>query len=536
MNSMTITSFQFIGFIIAAFIVFKLFPVKKQWWVLLAASIVFYLSFSVAGIFVMIGTSLLTYAAALWVQKYKNSYSSWLAENKKTADKETRKARKAFYQKRQKLIVAGTVAVTIGVLFMCKYYKVLATDFNSLLHTHLWTAENILLPLGISYYSLQLIGYLVDVNRDIIPAEKNPLKVILYGGFFLSIMQGPFNRYNDLMPQLCAEKREKLNYINFKFAVLRIVGGYIKKLCIADQVGIIANEVFTNYSKYSGLGILLGIVCFAVQLYADFSGYMDIIVGIGQLFGIKMPENFRQPFFSRNMSEFWKRWHITLGLWLQDYVFYPVLKSALFKKMGKGITGRLGKNAGRKIPTYIGMLILWTLIGAWHGAGFNYVFGVGLLQFLYIFLGEICDPLFVKIKKLLHINDKKAYWHIFQSLRTTVLMMFAWVFFNSKTFPDAISMLKRFLKAPNLNQIWNVLNSEAVNAGAVRMLAFIAVCIIAIVVIDLLHEHNKSVRRFVCLKPYPVRLAFYLALVFTIIIFGAYGNQYVASDFIYIGF
>ena len=126
MNSMTITSFQFIGFIIAAFIVFKLFPVKKQWWVLLAASIVFYLSFSVAGIFVMIGTSLLTYAAALWVQKYKNSYSSWLAENKKTADKETRKARKAFYQKRQKLIVAGTVAVTIGVLFMCKYYKVLA--------------------------------------------------------------------------------------------------------------------------------------------------------------------------------------------------------------------------------------------------------------------------------------------------------------------------------------------------------------------------------------------------------------------------
>ena len=241
----------------------------------------------------MIGTSLLTYFSGIMVQKQKDKHYAWLKENKKNADKETRKAKKAFYQKRQKLIVAGTVAVTIGILFICKYYGVLATRFNGLFNTSLWTAENILLPLGISYYSLQLIGYLVDVNRDIIPAERNPLKVILYGGFFLSIMQGPFNRYNDLMPQICAEKRQKLTYVNFKFAVLKITGGYIKKLCIADQVGIIANEVFTNYNNYSGLGILLGIVCFAIQLYADFSGYMDIVIGIGQLFGINMPENFR---------------------------------------------------------------------------------------------------------------------------------------------------------------------------------------------------------------------------------------------------
>ena len=402
---MTITSFQFLGFILITLIAFRLFPVKKQWWVLLAASVVFYLSFSIVGIFVMIGTALLTYFAAIWVQKYKDSLSEWMKENKKTADKETRKTVKASYQKKQKLIVAGTVAVTIGILFMCKYYKVLVIDFNNLFHTQFWTAENILLPLGISYYSLQLIGYLVDVNRDIIPAERNPLKVVLYGGFFLSIMQGPFNRYNELMPQICAEERKKLTYFDFKFAVLKIVGGYIKKLCIADQVGIIANEVFTNYSKYEGLGIVFGVVCFAIQLYTDFSGYMDIIIGIGQLFGINMPENFKQPFFSRNMSEFWKRWHITLGLWLQDYVFYPLLKSRAFKKIGKRITGKLGKEEGRRIPTYIGMLILWTLIGAWHGAGFNYVFGVGILQFLYIFLGEIFNPLSVKVKKLLHINE-----------------------------------------------------------------------------------------------------------------------------------
>ena len=533
---MTITSFGFLGFVLVSLIIFRLFPAKKQWWVLLAASIVFYLSFSIGGIFVMIGTSLLTYFAAIMVQKQKDKHSAWLKENKKTADKETRKAQKAFYQKKQKLIVAGTVAVILGVLFICKYYGVLATKFNDLFNTSLWTAENILLPLGISYYSLQLIGYLVDVNRDIIPAERNPLKVILYGGFFLSIMQGPFNRYNDLMPQICAEERKKLTYVDFKVAVLKIVGGYIKKLCIADQVGIIANEVFTNNNNYSGLGVLLGIVCFAVQLYADFSGYMDIIIGIGQLFGINMPENFKQPFFSRSISEFWQKWHITLGLWLKDYVFYPLLKSSLFKKMGKGITGKLGKEAGRRIPTYIGMLILWILIGTWHGAGINYIFSVGLLQFLYIFLGEIFDPIFVRIKKLLHVNDKKLYWHIFQSLRTTALMMFAWVFFNSKSFMQALRMIRNIFVVPRLGQFFAPFYSEAVNGNYLRNIIFIAVCIVAIVVVDLLHENQKSIRTIVCNRPYPIRLAFYLILAFTIIIFGAYGNQYVASNFIYFEF
>ena len=352
----------------------------------------------------------------------------------------------------------------------------------------------------------------------------------------MSIMQGPFNRYNDLMPQICAEERKKLTYLDVKFAVLKIVGGYIKKLCIADQVGIIANEVFTNYNNYSGLGILLGIACFAVQLYTDFSGYMDIIIGIGQLFGINMPENFKRPFFARSISEFWQKWHITLGLWLKDYVFYPLLKSSLFKKIGKGLTGKLGKEAGRRIPTYIGMFILWTLIGAWHGAGFNYVFGVGILQFLYIFLGEICDPLFVRTKKLLHINDKKLYWHIFQSLRTTALMMFAWVFFNSKSFMQALRMIRNIFVVPRLGQIRTLLSSEAVNGNYIRNIIFIAVCIIAIIVVDLLHENQKSIRTIVCSKPYPIRLAFYLILAFTIIIFGAYGNQYVASNFIYFEF
>lgn len=535
---MVITSFQFLGFILITLILYRIFPVKKQWWVLLAASVVFYLSFNVAGIFVMIGTALLTWLAGLRVQKHKDALAAWMKDNKKTADKQTRKAKKAYYQKRQKLLVAGTVAVTVAVLFLCKYYGPLAVDLNRLLHTNMWTAENILLPLGISYYSFQLMGYLIDVNRDIISAERNPLKVVLYGGFFLSIMQGPFNRYNDLMPQLCAQERKKLSYTDVRLALLKITGGYIKKLCIADQVGIVAGEVFANYSKYEGMGVLFGIVCFAIQLYADFSGYMDIIIGIGMLFGIKMPDNFRQPFFSRNMSEFWKRWHITLGMWLQDYVFYPLLKSSAFKKMGKRLTSRFGKEAGRKVPTYIGMLILWTLIGAWHGAGFNFVFGVGILQFIYIFLGEICAPLFKKCKALLHINDKKLYWHIFQSLRCTLLMMFAWVFFKAATFNDAVGVLKKLLVVPKPSQMYFLYteNGGGVSGNWLAWLVFAVACIAALLVIDLFNEKGICIRQRILNKSFPWRLAVVLACVFVLLVFGAYGEQYNAANFIYLNF
>ena len=184
----------------------------------------------------------------------------------------------------------------------------------------------------------------------------------------------------------------------------------------------------------------------------------------------------------------------------------------------------------------MGMLILWTLIGTWHGAGFHYIFSVGLLQFLYIFLGELCDSLFVRIKKLLHINDKKLYWHIFQSIRTTALMMFAWVFFNAKSFVDALNMLIRMIAFPRLKSLSVLFDSDVINGNKIRVLIFVILSGIMVFVVDLLHENGKSVRTIIGRRKYPIRLAFYLVLAFTIIIFGAYGSRYVASDFIYIAF
>lgn len=532
---MGITSVMFVCFIALALGVYSVMPSRFRWCVLLAASIIFYVSFSPVGIWVLCGTSLFAWAMGLLIQRNKDALACWMESNRELVDKDTRKKYKQKALRIQKLYLVGAVAVIVFLLLLFRYYGHFAFELNQLLHIQLWTAEHILIPLGVSYYSLQLIGYVVDVQRDIVTAEKNPLKVLLYGGFFLSIMQGPFNRYDKLMPQL-VEAKAKKSSAEWKKAVYRILLGYVKKLCIADQVAVVVQLSFSHYNELSGLGILLGIVCFAIQLYADFSGYMDIVIGIGMLFGIHLPENFEQPFFACSITEFWQKWHISLGAWLKDYVFYPILKSGLFKRIGKRVSGWFGKEAGRRIPTYIGLLVLWTLIGLWHGAGFTFVFSVGLLQFIYVFCAEIAEPLIERIKKRVRYDRNKAGWHVLSSVKVTFLMIFAWIFFNSKTMADAFSMIKRlFLGMPRMNQIVDLFmfDSPIADASKKIFLLYITACVIFLFVLDYLHAKKVSVCERVIAKGYVAQILLLLVLVLAIIVFGAYGSQYSANNFMY---
>lgn len=533
---MSITSFQFILFVIVSVTIYRVIPAKLQWVSLLVTSIVFYLSLSVYGIFVLIVTALITYYFAIQIQNQKDMFFSWQATNKALVTQEKRKEKKEYYAKKQRLYLILAVGINIFILFMFKYYGSLSITLNRRFQVNVWTIENIILPLGISYYSLQLIGYITDVKRDVIKAERNPLKVILYGIFFLSIMQGPFNRYDILMPQICRSEKPKFDFATIKKAALRILWGYVKKMCIADQVGILANEVFSNYKNYSGLAIILAIFCFAIQLYADFAGYMDIMAGIGLLFGIEIPENFNQPFFSKNISEFWQKWHISLGTWLKDYVFYSILMSNPFKKFGKWLTHMVGKEAGRNIPTYVGMLILWTLIGTWHGVGFTYFFSVGLLQFLYIFIGKVTAPISIKAKSALKIAENSIGWRVFQSCRVTILMMFAWIFFNSPSMHDAFSFIDRiFYSRIGVNQVMQIFNEDSSLAGTTGgiFILYILACAVLLIFVDLIHEKGISIRESVISRGYIAECTLVFMLIFALIVFGAYGSQYNPSNFIY---
>ncbi|MBR6371742.1 MAG: hypothetical protein IKS20_01030, partial [Victivallales bacterium] len=326
-----------------------------------------------------------------------------------------------------------------------------------------------------------------------------------------------------IMPQL--ENTGDCSMGRIKSASLRIAWGYLKKLCIADQMAIIANEAFDNCMAYSGIALWAGLLCFAVQLYADFSGYMDIILGCGELFGLHLPENFRQPFFARSMSDFWKRWHITLGLWLQDYVFYPLQKSRLMKSW-------FGKGQG--IATF-SLLLTWLAIGFWHGSALHFVFSVGFLQFIYV----------MSERKLLPhaTSDDRLPTRILQGLRCTLLMLFAWIFFRAPSLPDGWNYLCRMFTFKALNAQCYQFNSLLCDISikqlcaplAIRCIYFLS-CAILLLAVDIAHEKGISMRGTFNKLHWFWQMAILLCIVFTFIVFGSYGAQYKAGNFLYMAF
>ncbi|MBQ7178456.1 MAG: MBOAT family protein [Victivallales bacterium] len=530
---MALTSFAFLGFIALLALVFYRTKSDRRWLVLLVGSIIFYLSISPFGAIVLILNAFVAYRTALGIQKLNDDF----AQQSSTLSKEERREAKSKLENRCTKCLFPAIAVALLSLLLFKYYNQALWQgglYATLLQSQHTMPEaeleqtaaqiyNALLPLGISYFTLTLISYVLDVSRELVPAEKNPLKVLLFGSCFLHIMQGPFSRYGQIMPQL--ENTGNCSIGRIKSASLRIAWGYLKKLCIADQMAIIANEAFDNCTAYSGLALWTGLLCFAVQLYADFSGYMDIILGSGELFGLRLPENFRQPFFARSMSDFWKRWHITLGLWLQDYVFYPLQKSKRMKSW-------FGKGQGIAI---FSLLLTWLVIGFWHGSAMHFVFSVGFLQFIYVMAER-------KLLPQPTSNDRLP-TRILQGLRCTLLMLFAWIFFRAASLYDGWNYLCRMFTFKALNAQLYQFNSLLCDISikqlctplAIRCLYFLA-CIILLLAVDIVHEKGISIRSSFNKLHWFWQMAILMVIAFTFIVFGSYGAQYKAGNFLYMAF
>lgn len=538
---MGIMSLEFLFFVAIVLAAYYLVPPRLSWTVLLVSGLIFFSSFTPLGLVHLLLSVAVAYVCALRIQSIRSALAFELLERAGELNRDKKKALRAAASKRQNIFVAISVCFIVGVLFGCKYYGDFAVTVNNAFDLKFKESIGLILPLGISYYSLQLISYVCDVSRGITDAEKNPLKLLLYSSFFLTIMQGPFVRYGNIMPQICVENRAAPERKTAAKAIFRILIGFIKKLCIADQFAVFVNEIFRNSDYYAGAVIAFGILCFGVQLYADFSGYMDIMIGIGELLGLSLPENFDRPFFSRTISEFWRRWHITLGKWLQDYVFYPLLKSEPFKALGSFISGLLGKSAGRKIPVYCGMLILWTTIGLWHGSGLNYVFGVGILQFIFILIGELLEPLSRFFTEKCKGRVSALFLDGFRALRTAALMLFSWVFFRASGFREALHFLSRLFNreypgAHKLAWLFEYESSLVSGRNMYVWLLYLFVCLLLLLLGDFLRAKRIDIRDRVVEAGYLPRLLIFLTCIFSIIIFGAYGGDYNSSGFIYFDF
>ena len=505
---MEITSFAFIIFFASILLLYYIVPKRWQWGILLSGSLFYYW---------IAGSSLLILYPVLAVTV--TWFTTWMME---AAGEEHPRRRTAA------LIVE--IASLIGVLALLKYIRFGETEAGG--------AAAVALPLGLSFYTFTLVGYAIDVEDGIARRQKNFFKLLLYGMFFPTMISGPIQIYRETGEQLTAPHR--FDYDRVTKGLQRMVWGFFKKLVISERAAVLSNTIFDQYDAYPGAYIWFGALMFTIQLYTDFSGCMDICIGAAETLGITLPENFRQPFFSKTIQEYWQRWHITLGVWMRNYVFYPLLRTPLFMKLSKTFRKKFGRKAGKDLTNILAMFILWSAVGLWHGGDFKYVIGSGWLHWFYIVFGMVTLPFFKKVLPKLHIRMEGKGADLFRILRTFFLVNIGNVFFNAKSAGDAVKMLRLGVSE------WNpqiLLNGSLLTLGLdgpdMAVLAVSVAVLFAVSLLEVLPDRNgkvMNVRDRAALQKLPVRWILYLALLFFVIVFGNYGPGYSSSAFIYQGF
>ena len=276
------------------------------------------------------------------------------------------------------------LAVNLGILFAYKYLDFVIANLNRFMKTQIQPA-GLALPIGISFFTLQAVSYLIDVYRGVIKADNNIFRLALFMSFFPQIVEGPICRYEQTANQLW--NVSKIEHSNLVQGSQRILYGMMKKIVIADRLNPLIQEVFTNFLQYDGGIIAISALCYTIQLYMEFSGTMDAVIGTAQIFGVTLPENFSRPFFSKTISDFWARWHISLGAWFKDYIFYPVTLSKSVKNLTSKLKKKVGKYFSLIAASAIALFCVWSCNGLWHGAAWNYIF-FGMYHF--VFNGKYC--------------------------------------------------------------------------------------------------------------------------------------------------
>ncbi len=509
---MGITSFLFLLFFAVSVAVYYSIPKRCQWPFLLVIS-VFY--------FLMSGNALLIlYPLASITVTYFG----------------TKKIEQEKDRKKRKWGLSLVVVCNLGILIVLKYLNLGVYTYNALASRladspTLLATLHFLIPLGVSFYTLSILSYVFDVYYEIAPAEKNWAKLFLFGMYFPTIISGPIMRYKDMKEQMFVE--HAFDYSQVTRGLQRILWGFFKVLVISERLAIVVSAVYDDFETYGGFYIVFATLCFSLQLYSNFSGSMDIVIGVSQVFGIVLPENFQTPFFSKTIQEFWRRWHITLGAWLKDYIFYPVLRTNFFMELPGKLKLRFGKKTAKKITTFSAMFILWFAVGLWHGGSWKYIIGSGMIPWIYIVGGELLEPVWVKMRAWFRVTKDTRWFAVFQMVRTFLLMSFAFLFFNSAGFFSALSMIGSVLTTWNPEILWN---GSLLQLGLELKEWIVLLLSLTLLWAVSVMQQKGSIREWLSEQNIAVRWVLLYALLFWVILMGNYGPGYSAAEFIYQGF
>ena len=502
-------------FLPAAVILYSLVPVRGRRVILLLANILFYISFSRTLLAFLVGTALFTWLVGLAIGKKLAAPDAPLQGAGK------------------KWLILGILGV-IGTLGVMKYTNFTLANLNRVIEiisgSRPFIIRKMAVPLGISFYSMEAVSYLTDVYWKRIPAETNFFRMLLFLSFFPKIMEGPISRYEEVAPSLWECRRATMDEI--EQGTIRILWGLFKKVVAADRLNTVVKTVFSDYQSYSGY-VVVGIsILYTIQLYLEFSGSIDIAIGSARMFGVKLMENFRQPFFAQNASEFWRRWHISLGVWFKNYIFYPITLSGPVKKWSRNTRKKYGRQAAKVGSSMMALLPLWLCNGLWHGPQWNYIF-YGVYYFFFLSLENILEPVLEKIRKISLFVRYPKLLAALRIAKTWVIIFSGELFFRAKGFSDGMHMFLSIFRpyvSPFKDSVWTHLGITRSDWCAVFFV------VVIVIIVDCFIEWKQQKGAELPFRHPLPRMVCACTLFVLVLVLGAYGAGYLPVDLIYAGF
>ena len=498
---MLFNSIQFMIFFPAVCLIYFLIPQKVKYLFLLLCSYFFYMCWNPQYALLMFTSTLITYLSGLFIEHSEMVCSGSAKE------------------KRKKLYVGLSFTGNLAILFFFKYYNFTAATVVRLLtlfHIQVTPpAFDVILPVGISFYTFQALSYTMDVYRKEIRAEHNLLKYALFVSFFPQLVAGPIERSKNLLSQI--SEKHVFQWGRVKNALLLMLYGYFQKVVLAEYLGTIVDNVYNTWETCSGFQLMVATVCFALQIYCDFDSYSNIAIGAAKVMGFRLMDNFNTPYFSQSVAEFWRRWHISLSTWFRDYLYIP-----------------LGGNRRGTVRKYVNLMIVFLVSGLWHGAEWHFVIWGGLNGF-YQIIGQVMKPVKEYAVSFFRIDKSVDSHKLLRMLITFVLVDISWIFFRARSVKESIHILINILNIRSEN--WFAFNGNLTKFGLSRAtLTVLLISVLVLLFTDLCRYKGIVVRQWILKQGIWLQWALLYAFIFGILIFGIYGPQYDASQFIYFQF
>ncbi len=496
---MNFNSFEFLVFFPIVTLVYFVIPKKVQWIWLLISSYYFYMCWNPVYALLILFSTAVTYLSGVLIDKTQLKIKD-----------ETKSI------KIKKLLVFASVALNLSILFFYKYFNFVVANINrafSIIDIEVaLPAFDVLLPVGISFYTFQALGYTIDVYRNNIKVERNFFKYALFVSFFPQLVAGPIERSKNLLHQL--NKTQKFNYDRVKSGLLLMLWGLFQKIVVADRIAIFVNEVYGNYAHSGGALLALASVLFAVQIYCDFAGYCDIARGGARVLGIELMKNFNNPYSAQSIKEFWGRWHISLSTWFRDYLYIP-----------------LGGSRCSKMRKYFNIMAVFIISGLWHGASWGFVFW-GFMHGSFQIIEDAIKPIGKKLVNAFKIDVNTFSHRLLKGVVVFIIVDIAWIFFRTQSFSLGLEICKLIITDFNLGKSYQTLSTLSLS----KIELIIMIVSIAIFWIFDNLRSKVNLFEFIIKQQLWFRWLSYLLLIMVMVYCGVYGTGYTGSEFIYFQF